>query len=199
VVTEERSTRGTERCRAHPAKPSVARCDDCGRPLCLSCAVPVRGRVLGPECLAAAIGPDPSLPEVSERDPGSSARAAAGVAFCLAAIATVLPWSRFGAGSEPFGAWSSSPTWSMLAATAAIAGLLLWVGRRFTSGSARWDVLLALAGALVASASVLAILRPPPFTSPWLGPWVSMVAGVAGATAAIAARGRVREREPAHI
>jgi asparagine N-glycosylation enzyme membrane subunit Stt3 len=178
----------------------VARCDDCGRPLCLSCALPVRGRVLGPECLAAAIGPDPSIPEVPERDPGSSARAAAGVAFCLAALATVLPWSRFGPGSEPFGAWSGSPTWSMLAAAAAVAGLLLWVGRRFASDSpARWDVFLALAGTLVALASVLAILRPPPFTSPWLGPWVSLVAGVAGATASIAARGRVRERQSAHI
>jgi hypothetical protein len=173
----------------------VASCDDCGRPLCLSCAVPVRGRVLGPECLVAAIGPDPSLPEVSERDPGSSARAAAGVAFCLAALATVLPWSRFGSGSEPFGAWSSSPTWSMLAAAAAIAGLLVWVGRRFAAGTpARWDVLLALVGALVALASVLAILRPQPFTSPWLGPWVSLVAGVAAATASIAAHGGVRER-----
>lgn len=88
----------------------------------------------------------------------------------------------------------------MLAAVAAVAGFLLWVGRRYASPSrARWDVLLALAGALVASASVFAILRPPPFTSPWLGPWVSLVAGVAGATASIAARRRAREREPAHI
>jgi hypothetical protein len=156
--------------------------------------------VLGPECLVAAIGPDPSLPEIPERDPARPARAAAAAAFAVAVVASALPWSRFGAGSEAFGAWSDTPAWSMVAAVAAVIGLLIAVVGSFARrGRANWDVLSALVGGVVAAACVLALLRPRPFTSPWLGPWIALGSSVAAVTASIAGRGRARERDRAHI
>lgn len=178
----------------------MARCDGCGRELCLACAIPVRGRTLGTECLASALGPHTALADVAPGEPGRAARTLARASFALAVLATVLPWSRFGAGSEPFGAWSRTASWSMLAALAAVAGLLISIGRRPSpNGRPAWDALLAVTGALVAAASVLALLRPPPFTSPWLGPWVAMLGGLVAAGASAAARRGVREREPTHI
>src|SRR2546422_598115 len=40
------------RCANHPAVALVGTCEVCGRPLCIACAVPVRGRLIGPECLS---------------------------------------------------------------------------------------------------------------------------------------------------
>lgn len=122
------------------------------------------------------------------------------IAFAIAVLATILPWSRFGAGAEPFGAWGRSPKWSLVAAIAAVAGLSLSLARRFAprAGPA-WDVVLALAGAVVVAASGLALLRPPEFTSPWLGPWAALVAGLIAAGASVSSRRMSREHEPAHI
>lgn len=178
----------------------MARCDDCGRAMCLACAIPVRGRTFGAECLASKLGTDDPHADEAQPEPGRRARSVARLAFTVAVIATVLPWSRFGAGSDPFGAWSRSPRWSMLAALAAVAGLLISVVRRQGSnGRSGWDFALAAVGALVASASVLALVRPPSFTSPWLGPWIAVFAGVLAAGASVAARREAREREPAHV
>jgi asparagine N-glycosylation enzyme membrane subunit Stt3 len=151
--------------------------------------------VLGPECLEAAIGPDPSLPEVPERDPAKLARVATTVAFTVAVISTALPWSRFGAGSDVLGAWSDAPAWSMVAAIAAILGLVISLVGSFTGRAPPVrDVLATLAGLAVAAACVLALVRPRPFTSPWLGPWVALGAGLAATIAAIDARIRSRGR-----
>jgi hypothetical protein len=138
--------------------------------------------------------------EAAPVEPGGAARALARIAFAVAVLATILPWSRFGAGAEPFGAWSRSPKWSMVAAIAAVVGLSLSVARRFapTPGST-WDVLLAVAGAAVVSASALALLRPPEFTSPWIGPWAALVAGLIAVGASLSARRRAREHDPAHV
>jgi hypothetical protein len=155
---------------------------------------------LGPECLEAAIGPDPSLPEIPQRDPGRRARIATAVAFAVAVIATSLPWSRFGAGSDAFGAWSDTLAWSMVAAVAAVVGVGISLAGVFTRRApAVRDLLAALAGLTVAAACVLALLRPRPFTSPWLGPWVALGAGFAATIAAIAAGVRSRGRDGVHI
>jgi hypothetical protein len=133
-------------------------------------------------------------------EPGGTARTLARIGFALAVLATILPWSRFGAGAEPFGAWSRSPTWSMVAAIAAVAGLALSVTRRFVRNPGpAWDVLLAVAGALVVAASALALLRPPEFTSPWVGPWAALAAGLIATGGSLSARRRAREHEPAHV
>ena len=156
--------------------------------------------MLGPECLEAAIGPDPSLPEVPERDPAQRARVAATVAFAVAVISTALPWSRFGAGSDVLGAWSDTPAWSMVAAVAASLGLVISLVGSFTRrGPAVLDVLATLAGLAVTAACVLALVRPRPFTSPWLGPWVALGAGFPATIAAIGARIRSRGRVGVHV
>ena len=156
--------------------------------------------MLGPECLEAAIGPDPSLPEVPERDPARRARVATTVAFAAAVISTALPWSRFGAGSDAFGAWSDTPAWSMVAAVAAGLGLVISLVGSFTRRAPPLrDVLATLAGLAITAACVLALVRPRPFTSPWLGPWVALVAGFAATIAAIGARIRSRGRVGVHV
>lgn len=168
--------------------------------MCLACATPVRGRALGAECLFGELGPDAPVATPEARAPGARAGTVAGVAFALGVAATILPWSRFGAGSEPFGAWAAGPRWSMVAALASVAGLLLSLARHRQGGRvAAWDVGSVVAGGLVVVASVLALSRPPAFTSPWLGPWVALVAGsVAAAASAVALRSD-RVRAPAHV
>lgn len=194
---EERS-RTAERCSVHASSPSVAACDGCGRQLCLACAIPVRGRVLGAECLSTVLGPETHMPDVVEREPDRAAHAVGHAAHALALLATVLPWSRFGAGSEPFGAWSADPGWSMLVVVAAVAATLLPFVRRFAGGDRRgWDAASLVAGLVVAVGSVLAIARPPAFTSPWLGPWVALTAGLAAIAASTVALSGARERETA--
>jgi asparagine N-glycosylation enzyme membrane subunit Stt3 len=164
--------------------------------MCLACAIPVRGRTLGTECLASALGPDAPVHEVPEHEPGSLGRSVALGAFALAAAMTVLPWSRFGPGAEAFGAWTSGFSWSILAGAAATAGLLLSLARRLRPGLGRgWDVATVVAGALVVVGSALAIVRAPAFTSPWLGPYLALVAG-ALATGASAAAATSAVREP---
>jgi hypothetical protein len=168
--------------------------------MCLACAIPVRGRALGSECLAAALGPDAPLLELVGREPGTTARRIARASFGLAVVATLLPWSRFGPGSEPFGAWAAVPRWSMLAAVAAVAGLLLSVlGRWSPIPPHARDLAMSVAGAVVVAGSALALANPPAFTSPWLGPWVALLAGAAATAASLSAHRAAPEHEPAHV
>lgn len=188
TVPGEERVRAAERCSVHGTTPSIATCDGCGRPLCLSCAIPVRGRTLGAECLAEALGPDVAVPEAPVPLPGRSHRRVAAAAFTLALASTAVPWSRFGAGSGPFGAWSAELAWSLLAALAASAGIGVSIGRRLMPDRARrWDGIGTVMGALVSTGAVLAIVRPPAFTSPWLGPWLALAFGALAAGTSIAA------------
>ncbi len=201
MPSEERTTKSAERCDLHPANPSVARCDGCGRPLCLACATPVRGRVLGVECLAEALGPDsPLLEPAPPRLRMSRVEAFTGWALGLEVAATMLPWARFGEGSGPFGAWGRSFRWSMVAAVSAALGLALWLLsralRRPPGRLSAW--VQPLLASLMTAGSALALLRPPSFTHPWIGPWFALVAGLATLGVRISARlalaGAARER-----
>jgi hypothetical protein len=168
--------------------------------MCVGCAVPVRGVAIGAECLAVALGPDVPEPAPPGRAPGELARLGTRAAFGVAVIATALPWSRFGAGSGPFGAWSDSPRWSMVVAVAAVVGLLVTVTSVVTraSGTASDGLAVVLAGVVVVGTG-LAIAWPPSFTSPWLGPWVALGAGTFAFVAGIVALRGARERNPAHV
>jgi hypothetical protein len=151
--------------------------------MCLSCTVPVRGGTVGQECLSIALGPDAPPPEAPRRAPGSLARWAAATAFTVAVLATALPWSRFGTGSGPLGAWGDSPRWSVLAGVASVGALAASLALR-ARPSAAWSATALGSGAVVVGASVLAIVLPPAFTSPWLGPYLCAGAAAAGAIAA---------------
>ncbi|MBI4259671.1 MAG: hypothetical protein HY658_03800 [Actinobacteria bacterium] len=176
-------------CHVHPGTPAVAVCDRCGRPVCLACAVPVRGRVIGQECLPEVLG-DPEVPEPTPARPRRPRALTATLGASLAAfVSTGLPWSVFGYGSGPFGAFGLTPRWAWVATIAAPVGLLgaavPWLRRRAPSSwVVPWAVLEASAGLLVAAGAVLHVLRPPSFTEPAVGPWVALAAGLGAAVAA---------------
>jgi hypothetical protein len=166
-----------ERCAHHAARAAVARCGACGEPVCIICAVPVRGRILGPGCVAAELG-DPAL--VAPTDAGAGVPWAAVAGALVALAGTAGPWTRTGAGDRLLGAWVPDVRWSMIAAIAAVALLAMawWSRRRDPSGR----VLVGALGAVVLLASVLAIVFPPTFQAASWGPWVT----VAGALIAMA-------------
>jgi uncharacterized membrane protein YeiB len=103
-------------------------------------------------------------------------------------LATVLPWSRFGPGSEPFGAWSRSARWSVVAALAAVAGLVLaLLRRRGRAWTPRWQGIVTALAVTVVIASSLSLLFPPAFSRPWIGPWAAIAAGSVAAGASFVA------------
>src|SRR5205807_4473721 len=162
----------------HPGNGSVAVCHSCGRPLCLTCAIPVRGEVFGTECLAEVLGPEPvGPPRTIPPRPRDVPLDLVGVGFGGAVVSTVFPWTRFGVASGLFGGWDLWPVhWASAAVLAATAGLILWlvVRARVRNAGPGWAVaLLALAGATMAGA-ILHAYNPPPFTHAWLGPWVAL-------------------------
>ncbi len=155
--------------------------------------------MFGTECLSEVLGPDaPTEPEAKVRAVDAPARTAARIGFALAVLSTALPWSRFGPGSEAFGGWGQSARWSMVAGAAAIAGLVLTLAQRRPGlRTPRWDAVAATLGAVVVIASLFAVLFPPAFSRPWLGPWVAVVSGALACGACVVA-GRMAER-PADI
>lgn len=182
VPVEERTTKA-DRCSQHPGSASVGSCDGCGRALCLACAIPVRGLVLGSECLGQVLGEDaPTDEPVVPRRVGPAA-----VAFAAAVLATLPPWTTIGRGSGAFGAWSTSPRWSLLAAVAAAAGLLIEIvlERLDTGAIAPRAVAMALGLAVVAG-SVIAWFRPPFPADPLVTPWIAAAAGAVAAAFAAA-------------
>lgn len=163
----------------HPHRVSVARCENCGRTLCIACAVPVRNAVYGGECLPAMLGADVASQAATATQPVASPGAmAVTAAFVIAVLGTALPWTRFQEGSGPFGAWGLSPRWSMLAALASVCGLvasiLAWREMRPALITA-----VRISAIAVVVGTILAIARPPAFAPPWLGPWVTLAGGVA--------------------
>lgn len=167
---EERPTKVAERCELHPNRTAVVHCAACDRPLCIRCAMPVRGRVLGPECLVSELGEESPAPAEPERERRSAPEVVAGVAFCLAAIASLLPWTRFASGSGFAGGWALDLRWSTLASITAVGSLACWIfGRRRGLVGLRTRVVLGLAGALGAT---MAIVNPPPFKHASITPFL---------------------------
>ena len=175
---------GSERCQHHPARAAVARCGGCDRPLCVACAVPVRGHVFGPECVADELGdPDLLVPTEPDRPRPEAWVAVAGAVLAL--VGTIGPWTRTGAGARVLGAWVPSVRWSMAAAVSAVVlAVAVW---RLAVGNGRraaWPVIVA--GTIVAVASVLAIAFPPTFQAASWGPWIGVVGGSTATAAGFA-------------
>ncbi|HEX5954744.1 MAG TPA: hypothetical protein VFY37_02315, partial [Solirubrobacterales bacterium] len=92
------------------------------------------------------------------------------------------------------GAWGLTAWWSMVAGIAAIAGLTLTLAQlRQRLRTLGWDAAATALGAVVAIAAVAAVLFPPTFSRPWLGPWVAAAAGVVACGASLVAA-RAAER-----
>jgi lysylphosphatidylglycerol synthetase-like protein (DUF2156 family) len=168
--------------------------------MCLPCATPVRGSAYGVECLASVLGPDVAAAAAPPaRAPDARPRGVARIAFAVAVAATILPWSRFGPGSEAFGAWSRAGRWSVAAAVAAVLGLVVTFAQRSNRLRAPgWDVAAALLGAGVAVGSMLAVVYPAAFSRPWLGPWIASAAGAIACGATVLAS-RARTAMAVHV
>jgi hypothetical protein len=156
-----------ERCAHHAGRAAVASCDACGEPVCIGCAVPVRGHVLGPGCVAEELG-DPALVAPPEPERRWSWVAVAGA--LIAVVGTIAPWTRTGAGDRLLGAWVPTPRWSLLAAVASVA--LVSVVARLGDRPVARPISVAL-GSVALVASVLAIAFPPTFQAASWGPWIT--------------------------
>ena len=166
------------RCANHPGEAQVASCDVCGRPLCIVCAVPVRGSVVGPECVGEVL-PDVAEPPVPAR-PRSRGRTATVVGFVIVLAASIRPWAGYGDASGSMQAWTVH--WSLLAVGASLAGLIaLYAFRRRRSDPlVEAGVVLVLAAAAVLG-TALHGYHPPPLSTAVTTGWAL---GVLGATVA---------------
>jgi hypothetical protein len=185
---EERTLRTGERCANHPSRAIVATCEVCGRPLCVECAVPVRGRVLGAECVPEIVGEQTEVVPPKpwrKRAVRSPTDRVAGALLGIAAVTTLLPWTRFSSGSGFAGAWALDARWSMDVAIVSVVALTLWflLGRRPRATR----IVAIVGGTLIAGSSLFAILNPPPFTKPAFPPWLALAAGVGAAVAGVIA------------
>jgi hypothetical protein len=151
--------------------------------------VPVRGAVVGAECLSAELG-SPSTPAAPG---GRSALALAGSGMLLSLAATLVPWTRLGHWMAAW-AWplAADVPWAMLAAAGSVAGCGLWFVARGRERFRALAIALASAGAIVAVGAYLSIANPPPFTHAWLGPYVALPAGLGTTVAASVAARRAR-------
>src|SRR2546421_2881649 len=149
------------RCSVHPGEDSVAVCDVCGRPLCIGCAIPVRGSVVGQECLGEVLEDPPPAP--APPGPPPRARAVAMGGFLLVVGSSILPWARYGDASGTLEAWTLH--WSMLALVAGLAGALLMIFRRRLPWGQKVHSTILVALALAAVVGVaLHGLHPPPLS-----------------------------------
>lgn len=144
----------------------------CGRPLCLACATPVRGRLIGPECLPKVLESPPgtrSIPTpISHR---GDQVAAAGFVVVLAL--SVFPWSR-GLVSGVFSAWSVH--WSLAATSAAAIGvaasLVAWRRARRVGLETALEAVMALA---TGAATALHASFPPSLSEPTIVPVLALL------------------------
>jgi hypothetical protein len=157
--------------------------------VCIACAVPVRGTVVGAECLSAELGSPWSPPAPG----GRAALAAAGAALIAGLLATALPWTRLG---RWLGGWTLAPAdglpWADLATAGAVVGSVLWLVARRRESIRRVAFAVAAAGAILGVGAYLAIANPPPFTRAWLGPYLAVPAGAVATVAGAVAGHRAR-------
>jgi hypothetical protein len=112
--------------------------------------------------------------------------------FLVAVGGSALPWTRSSIGAGFFGAWGFSPLrWSALAAAASLAGALIAAGRFLSrrEPTRGWRWTMGAAAVLSMAGAVMHLIHPPAFTTPWLGPWVTL-GGVVVAAPAVVLGGR---------
>ena len=159
---DEQTAARPGRCANHPSVALVGPCELCGRALCIACAVPVRGRLIGPECLSTILEDvPPRQPLPRSLQPTGDRLALAG--FGLVVVLSFVPWSRFGDSSRFFGAWTLH--WSLLAAIAGIGGLAAAVVGRYRPIDPRLETAAYSVFAVVVAAAALLHYRHPPLLS----------------------------------
>jgi hypothetical protein len=190
---DERATVRAGRCATHASVAQIGTCDVCGRALCLTCAVPVRGALIGRECLATVLeDAPPPVPAPLPALPGGEGLAITG--FALVLVLSALPWSRFGSDSGPLGAWSRH--WSLLGLLAALAGLAFaTVAWRHPRHPVLEAAGYAIFGSLAAAGCFLHHIHPPPLSASSGVPLIAVAGAIlAGAAAAKKAMAVLRLR-----
>jgi hypothetical protein len=141
--------------------PAVGRCDVCGKAICLSCAIPVREKLVCHDCLGTVLEDVPATAAPPERLPRPGrADVLAATGFGLVVLLSIFPWTRFGDRPGFLEAWL--PHWSLIAVGAAAAGFVFAVRafRRPLDPRLVASVYVAL-GLVVAAASILHRRHPP--------------------------------------
>ena len=155
----------------------------CGRALCLTCATPVRGDLVGPECLSAVLDEIPPPAPVPIRVPAAANWLVMG-GFGLIVVLSIFPWSRYGDSSGYLEAWGVH--WSLLAVAAGLAGFAaaLWLARRPADPRIETALYAGLA-VVVAIAAVLHLRRPPPLSASGVAPLIAIVAALIALAGAV--------------
>jgi hypothetical protein len=182
------------RCSDHPDEMAVASCAVCERPLCLACAIPVRGRVVGAECLSSVVEDPPPHPEPLPPPPRRG-HVLAIVGFGIVLVASIFPWRQSAvASSGPGDAWTLH--WSLIAMIAAAAGLIAAIaGWRRVLRAPLAAAIYAGCAIVVLLGTILDVARPPTLSSvAGAIPWRIVIVGavLALAAAALAASGTRR-------
>jgi hypothetical protein len=139
--------------------------------------------MVGRECLAAVLedAPPPERVPSPIRPRGGNV---ALVGFGLAAVVTVLPWSRFGDSSRYLGAWTLH--WSLIAAIAGVAGFAFAVFVRYRPLDPRLEVAAyGLLGLVVVVAAATQHRHPPILSEATFWPWVAVLGGMLGILGAV--------------
>lgn len=182
AVGAEAPSTARETCRTHPERLAVERCAACGRTACLSCAVPVRGRVLCIECATREVGMPAPAAAPEPRRLFKAGHAVAAALFGTGVLATIAPWDRFGILTTKLSAWRPDNPWPLVAsisllvgASAALAFLFQRMSRvsRFSAGA--YTILALVAG----TATIVELLGAPDYVVPSPAPYVILTASVA--------------------
>jgi hypothetical protein len=181
-VGAEAPSTSKESCRIHPERQAVERCASCGRTACLSCAVPVRGRVLCVECATREVGVTPPAVSREPRRVVVATHVAAAALFAVGFLVTLAPWDRFGILTTMFSAWRSDPNpWPLIASIsllvgtlASLAALALRTGP-MTRYAAGIYAILALVGG---SATTAELLGTPSYVVHTPAPYVILAASL---------------------
>jgi hypothetical protein len=147
--------------------PAVGTCNVCGKAICVSCAIPVRGRLVCHDCLGTVLEDAPVTLVPPARMPVlGPGDVLAIVGFGLVVALSILPWTHFGDSSGFLEAWL--PHWSLVAVGGSAVGLAFAVQalRRRVDPRMMAGVYAALAS-MVGIASILHRRHPPgaPFAS----------------------------------
>ncbi len=155
----------------------------CGRALCLTCATPVRGDLVGPECLSAVLDEIPPPAPVPIRVPSIANWLVIG-GFGLVVALSIFPWSRYGDSSGFLEAWTVH--WSLLAVAAGLAAFAaaLWLARHPADLRIETALYVGLA-VVVATAAVLHLWRPPPLSDSAVAPLLAVAAALIASAGAV--------------
>ena len=160
----------------------MERCAACGRTACLSCAVPVRGRVLCIECATREVGiPPPSVP-AEPRRVFKVAHVAAAALFAVGVLATLAPWDRFGILTTMLSAWRPENPWPLVASISVLVGAVAAPAflaprmRRPSRYSATAYMILAI---VAGTATIVELLGAPSYVIHTPAPYVILAASLA--------------------